>query len=88
MVDGLQPFLQDKGLCSLGKESGPFQRQRFQTDHLSNIKTLTGFPDYYSLLFLPTLEACKPFFLFNQEFAQGNQCVLTPVPHHYPHQYP
>lgn len=59
----------------------PIAETEIPTDHLSNIKTLTGFPDYYSPLFFPTLEACKPFFLllllllFNQEFAlfQGTQ---------------
>ena len=42
----------------------PIAEAEIPTDHLSNIKTLTGFPDYYSPLFFPTLEACKPFFFF------------------------
>lgn len=63
VADGLQPFLQDKGLCSLGKESGPLQRQRFQLITLATSRPSLApqipTPHYSSL----QTTSCKPLFV-------------------------
>lgn len=58
VADGLQPFLQGKGLCSLGRVQ-PIAETEMPIDHLGNIKTLTGSLDSYFPLFFPALEACQ-----------------------------